>query len=186
MLIEDTYYSDNPGLDHELLRSGITAYAASQGWSIDTTLGEEKGVLPIVLGGDIESFWEDGPTGLPRSGMRAALFHPTTGYSLPEAVRLADAVCRLDHINSSSLFELTRQRSLDLWRRNGFYRLLNRMLFRAAEPDQRYRVFERFYGLSEPLIHRFYAGRSGWLDKVRVLTGKPPVPVGRALRCLRE
>ena len=45
------------------------------------------------------------------------------------------------------------------WRRTGYYRLLNRMLFCAAEPDQRYRIFERFYGLSDPLIRRFYAGR---------------------------
>lgn len=186
LLIEDTYYSDSPGVDDDALRAGINVYAASRGWSIATTVGEEKGVLPIVLGGDIESFWKDGPTRIARSGMRAALFHPTTGYSLPEAVRLADAVRGLEEINNTTLFELTRQRSLDLWRRNGFYRLLNRMLFRAAEPDQRYRVFERFYGLSEHLIHRFYAGRSGWIDKIRVLTGKPPVPVGRALRCLRE
>jgi len=117
--------------------------------------------------------------------MRACLFHPTTGYSLPEAVRLADTICRLDDFDGVALFDLTRQRSFDLWRRNGFYRLLNRMLFRAAEPARRFRVFERFYGLPEGLIKRFYAGRSGWIDKVRVLTGKPPVPVGRALRCLR-
>ena len=58
------------------------------------------------------------------------------------------------------------------------------MLFCAAEPDQRYRIFERFYGLSDPLIRRFYAGRLKWTDKVRVLTGKPPVPVLQALRCL--
>jgi lycopene beta-cyclase len=186
LLIEDTYYSENPGLDLEAIRDRIGAYAESRTWNIAATTGEERGVLPIVLGGDIESFWKVGPPGVPRSGMRAALFHPTTGYSLPEAVHLADAVCRLDDLTSAALFELTHRRSLDLWRRNGFYRLLNRMLFKAAEPDQRYRVFERFYGLPEPLIHRFYAGRSKWIDKVRVLTGKPPVPVGRALRCLRE
>lgn len=186
LLIEDTYYSDGPRLDRNMIRAGITTYAASQGWVVEEILDEEEGVLPIVLGGDIEAFWDTGPAGVARSGMRAALFHPTTGYSLPEAVRLADAVCNLNPFESATVFQLTRQRSLDLWRRNGFYRLLNRMLFRAAEPDQRQRVFERFYRLPENLIHRFYAGRTGWIDKLRVLTGKPPVPVGRALRCLRE
>jgi lycopene beta-cyclase len=60
------------------------------------------------------------------------------------------------------------------------------MLFRAAEPEARWRVLERFYGLSEGLVRRFYAGRSTLLDKARILTGKPPVPIRRALRELRE
>ena len=47
-------------------------------------------------------------------------------------------------------------------------------------------MLERFYGLSEGLVRRFYAGRSTLLDKARILTGKPPVPIRRALRELRE
>jgi lycopene beta-cyclase len=58
------------------------------------------------------------------------------------------------------------------------------MLYRAAEPDRRYRVLEHFYRLPEPLIGRFYAGRPTWRDKIRVLSGRPPVPVGRALRAV--
>jgi len=38
--------------------------------------------------------------------------------------------------------------------------------------------------LTEPLIERFYAGRSTALDKLRVLTGKPPVPISRGLAAL--
>jgi lycopene beta-cyclase len=186
LLIEDTYYSDSPDLDRPGLRAGIRAYARSQGWSVADVAGEEAGVLPIVLGGDIEQLWAAGPPGVARSGMRAALFHPTTGYSLPEAVSLADEVAACLGCGSEELFELTRRRSLQLWRRNAYFRLLNRMLFRAAEPDQRYRVFERFYGLSEGLIQRFYAGRLEWWDQLRLLVGRPPVPILRAMRCLRE
>ncbi len=185
-LIEDTYYADEPDLDHHRLRSGIEDYAEKQGWVIDAITGEEAGALPIVLGGDIEAFWAVGPEGVARSGMRGAFFHPTTGYSLPEAVRLADEIAAIPDLESASLYELTRRRSEELWRRTGYYRLLNRMLFRAAEPELRYRIFERFYGLSGGLIRRFYAGRLNWIDKVRLLTGKPPVPVHRALRCLAE
>jgi lycopene beta-cyclase len=72
------------------------------------------------------------------------------------------------------------------WRRRAFYRLLNRMLFRAADPDRRYKVLERFYRLPTPLIERFYAGEATLRDKLRILAGKPPVPVDRALRCLSE
>ncbi|MCU0303431.1 MAG: lycopene beta-cyclase CrtY [Thermoanaerobaculales bacterium] len=185
-LIEDTYYADQPGLDRAALRTAIADYATRRGWEIGEVAGEESGVLPIVLGGDIDAFWADGPPGVARSGMRGAFFHPTTGYSLPEAVRLADEIASLPELESPSLFELTRRRSLELWRRTGYYRLLNRMLFRAAVPELRYRIFERFYGLSPGLIRRFYAGRLKWTDKIRVLTGRPPVPVLRALRCIVE
>jgi lycopene beta-cyclase len=186
LLIEDTYYSDGPALDRDRIREGIGAYADEQGWQISEITGEEEGVLPIVLGGDIETFWDDGPVDVARSGMRAALFHPTTGYSLLEAVRLADELVALPVLNSNGVYEHTRSRSIALWRQHAFFRLLNRMLFQAAAPDKRFKVFERFYGLPTGLIQRFYAGRLGWIDKIRVLTGRPPVPVHRAIRCLRE
>jgi lycopene beta-cyclase len=57
------------------------------------------------------------------------------------------------------------------------------MLF-AAAPEQRWRVFARFYRLPENLIERFYAGRSTRADQARVLCGKPPVPVLGAIRAL--
>ena len=186
VLIEDTYYADAPDLDRPRLRAGIEAYAERQGWAMAEITGDEAGVLPIVLGGDIDAFWADGPPGVARSGMRGAFFHPTTGYSLPEAVRLADEIAAIPDPAGAPLFELTRRRSAELWRATGYYRMLNRMLFRAAEPELRVRVFERFYGLSAGLIRRFYAGRLKWTDKVRLLIGKPPVPILRALRCLAE
>ena len=49
-----------------------------------------------------------------------------------------------------------------------------------------YDVLARFYRLPEPLIRRFYAGRSPMRDRVRLLTGRPPVPVLRALRVMSE
>jgi lycopene beta-cyclase len=117
--------------------------------------------------------------------MRAALFHATTGYSLPEAVRLADAVAAAPDLRGPALCALTRERSRRTWRHGRFFRLLNRMLYRAARPEQRYRVLEHFYRLPEPLVARFYAGRPTLRDKLRILSGRPPVPLGRALRALR-
>ena len=60
------------------------------------------------------------------------------------------------------------------------------MLFKAADPPERYRVLERFYRLPEPLIGRFYAGRSTFTDRARILAGRPPVAVARALRAMME
>ena len=64
--------------------------------------------------------------------------------------------------------------------------MLTKMLFRAAEPGERYRILERFYRLDARLIARFYAGQSTLFDMGRVLSGKPPVPIGRAIAALRE
>jgi lycopene beta-cyclase len=185
LLIEDTRYTDGADFDRDELREGVGEYARGQGWTIEAVLEEEEGVLPVALDGDIEAHWRRAEGRAP-SGLRAALFHPTTGYSLPDAAALADAICCLATIDAPSVERLIRERSIRLWRERAFFRLLNRMLFRAARPGQRYRVLERFYGLPEALIARFYAARLTRLDKLRILAGKPPVPVGAALRCIAE
>ena len=184
--VEDTLYDADSTLDLPGMRDSIRRYAADQGWRVRRVVREEQGVLPIVLGGDVEAFWEEGPNGVPRSGMRAALFHPTTGYSLPDAVRLADELAQREKLDSAGLDEWIRERSIEKWKRDGFYRLLNRMLFDAALPGRRHLVLQRFYRLSEPLIERFYAGRSTAVDRMRLLVGRPPVPVHRALRCVLD
>ena len=58
------------------------------------------------------------------------------------------------------------------------------MLFRAADPTQRYKVLERFYRLSPGLVQRFYAAESTWSDQLRILAGRPPMPIGRAFGSL--
>jgi len=185
LLIEDTRYTDHHDLDPADFRAGIGAYAASQGWNIEAVLAEEQGVLPVALEGDIDAHWRRA-AGHVMSGLRAALFHPTTGYSLPDAVRLANSICKLPEINRVTIEKLIREQSISTWKRRGFFRLLNRMLFRAAQPEERYRVLQRFYGLREPLMARFYAARLTPLDKARIVTGVPPVPFFAGVRCLPE
>jgi lycopene beta-cyclase len=185
LLIEDTRYTDGADLDRELFRRGVQDYATAQGWNIEAVLREEDGVLPVALDGDIVAhFRRHGPAAL--SGLRAGLFHPTTGYSLPDAVRLADRLAHAFPAKDEALAFSIQTHAADVWKARAFYRLLNRMLFRAAEPDRRYRILERFYRLPEPLIERFYAAGSTLPDKLHILSGKPPVPVGAALKCLME
>jgi lycopene beta-cyclase len=183
LLIEDTRYSDTPALDHDAMRAAIAAYAASKGWRIRRVLREEEGALPVVLGGDLRAFLCARPE-IPRSGIRAGLFHYTTGYSLPEAARLADDLARLRSLTSAELAPWIRARSLRLWRRGRYFRLLNRMLFLAGPAEQRYRILEHFYRLPEDLVNRFYAGALTWGDRLRIVSGKPPVPVRPALASL--
>ncbi|MDB5890793.1 MAG: putative Lycopene cyclase [Polaromonas sp.] len=181
VLVEDTFYADGSTVDPNRLRSNIAAYVQARGWTVAALLREERGALPITLDGDIDAFWTD-VNGVARSGLAAGLFHPTTGYSLPDAVRLADRVAALPDVSAVPLFNAISAHARRQWRAQGFFRLLNRMLFQAAAPDQRWRVMQRFYGLPAPLIHRFYAGRPSLLDKVRILSGKPPVPLAAAAR----
>ncbi|MDT7935154.1 MAG: lycopene beta-cyclase CrtY [Sphingomonadaceae bacterium] len=179
LLIEDTYYADGPALDDAGVAERCRAYAAVQGWRSAREVRVERGVLPIALGGDMTRLWAGAP--VPKAGMRAALFHPLTGYSLPDAVRAADAVSALPDLGAEALMSALKGLSLRLWEERGFYRLLNRLLFRAAEPHERWRVLERYYRMPEETIGRLYAGRSTWADKARTLIGKPPVPFGRAV-----
>ncbi|RJF93347.1 lycopene beta-cyclase CrtY [Sphingomonas cavernae] len=186
VFVEDTYYSDTPGVDAMRLRGRIADYARARGWLVDHVAREETGVLPVCMGGDFERYWDMGGTQVPKAGMRAGLFHPTTGYSLPDAVRTAILIADMPDFAGEALHDRLFEHARDAWRSRGFYRLLNKMLFRAAEPDQRYRILERFYRLDPALISRFYAARSTGLDKLRILSGKPPVPIGRAIAAVRE
>lgn len=185
MLIEDTYYSDSPELDEPALETRIADYAANRGWAPGERLRTERGVLPVVIGGDFAAYWRSGGEKLAKAGTRAGLFHPTTGYSLPDAVRLALAVAASRDLSGAALCTLTHDHAARAWRDRRFYRLLDAMLFRAAEPAERYRVLERFYRLPDGLVARFYAARSTTLDKARVLAGRPPVKVSRALVALK-
>ncbi|RMF94878.1 MAG: lycopene cyclase [Gammaproteobacteria bacterium] len=182
LLVEDTRYSDGPALAVAEMREAIADYAAARGWQVSAVEREEQGALPVVLGGDLAAYLAEQPE-LPRAGVRAGLFHYTTGYSLPEAVRLADELAALPEsaLRSAPLADRIRARSFTLWRRGGYFRMLNRMLFLAGPPEERYRVLQHFYRLPAPLIERFYAGRPSWSDRVRILSGRPPVPVARAL-----
>jgi lycopene beta-cyclase len=180
LLVEDTHYVDSAAWQPERLRANIAAYVAARGWRVLEVLREEHGSLPIVLAGDFDAFWDE-LAGQPSSGLRAGLFHPTTGYSLPHAVRLAEHIAALGAFEAPQLFAAIRMEARRAWQDQRFFRLLNRMLFLAGRPEQRWRVMQRFYRLPAPLIARFYAGRPRLADKARVLSGKPPVPVAQAL-----
>ncbi|KFE52424.1 lycopene beta-cyclase CrtY [Pseudomonas syringae] len=181
VLVEDTHYVDHHSYSAEQLRQHIQEYVHHQGWTIAECLREEQGVLPITLAGDIAGFRADFK-GQPCSGLRAGFFHCTTGYSLPHAVRLADWIAQQNNLNADTLAREISALAYRAWRQQRFYRLLNRMLFLAGKPQDRWRVMQRFYGLSEGLIRRFYSGDSSSRDKLRMLIGKPPVPVNEAMR----
>ena len=179
LFVEDTYYSDTPDLDVPAIDARIAAYAAQRGWRYDI-VHREEGVLPVVHGGDFDLYWPPSDP-VARAGVRAGLFQPMTGYSLPDAVRFA---LRMADRPLDDLPRAARAYASAHWRRGSYYRMLGRMLFGAARPDERWRIFERFYRLDPALIQRFYAGQSSMADRLRILCGKPPVPIRSAMRTL--
>jgi lycopene beta-cyclase len=183
LLIEDTRYADGCALDGDGIEACIRDYAAAKGWRIATVAHREAGVLPIALDFDRRLFWSRAGD-VPWLGMRGAFFHATTGYSFPDAVRSANLVAEAWPIRSASLADLVHDHARAREPRQSFYRFLNRMLFRAAQPERRHLVMQKFYRLPQPVIERFYAGRTGLRDMARILSGKPPVPIHRALRSI--
>ncbi|MBJ3778739.1 lycopene beta-cyclase CrtY [Acuticoccus mangrovi] len=189
VLVEDTTYGDDPTLDRPALAARIDAYAAAMGWRVAAIAGEETGALPLLLACDVEALWAGAaPAGAGAPiGLRAGLFHPVTGYSLPMAARTALALANGDgplttrRLRASVEAIVRRHVAATL-----FDRMLNRMLFLAGRPQDRHRVLARFHRLPQPLIERFYAGRLPRHDKLRILLGKPPVPLLEALRALPE
>lgn len=180
IFVEDTYYSDGPALDEAGIAERIAAYAQAQGWQVEEVIHSESGVLPVVHGGDFDRYWPaDDPVA--RAGVKAGLFQPMTGYSLPDAVRFATWLVEQP---LKGLPAATRTYAAAHWKKGLYYRLLGRMLFGAAVPDQRWRIFARFYRLRPGLIQRFYAGRSTIADRIRILCGRPPVRIRDAMHAL--
>ncbi|HEX7852445.1 MAG TPA: lycopene beta-cyclase CrtY [Sphingobium sp.] len=184
VFVEDTYYSTDASLNVPLLESRIADYATMQGWTVAATGRMETGVLPVCSGGDFEAYWRGDTPGVAKVGLRGGFFHAMTGYSLVDAVRVAIQVAALDDLSGPMLHATLHHIGQEHWRGQAFYRLLARLLFDAADPPERHRVLARFYRLDPALIDRFYAGQSTVFDKLRIMMGKPPVPLGRAITAL--
>ncbi len=162
LLIEDTCFSSTPELDVPAYRASIAAYAAARGWQITETVREETGVLPLSLALDLP------PLGAPLlAGYGGGYFHPVTGYSFPIAARFAAAVAAG---TPEALTSMHQAHAAQL----PFALRLNRMLFHWFAPDQRYHVLERFYGMPEATIRRFYALELTAFDRARFFVGRPP------------
>jgi lycopene beta-cyclase len=183
VLVEDTYYSNGAELDIPAIADRVRALAGERG-IVGAELRQETGLLPILIGGDPQTFWPLSDP-IPRLGLRGGFFHATTGYSFSLALHLADALAEFaGPFDSASLARWTRERFMAHWRASGFFRLLNTMLFHAAKPDERHRIFAHFYRLPPGLIKRFYAGKLTLTDRMRILSGRPPVPLGAALAAM--
>lgn len=185
VFVEDTYYADEPDLDRSALSGRIDQYVRAQGWRHPEIIGHEAGALPVLTGGNFSAYQDSIRTeGVTVAGARGGFTHPLTSYTMCVAVENALAIAREADLPGPQLAVMFEARAREHWSRTAYYRLLARFLFFAAKPEKRVNVFQRFYGLKESLIERFYAARSRPLDKLRVLWGNPPVPIPAAIRAM--
>lgn len=174
ILIEDTRYSDTPEIDFKEFKDDILKVIESRGWKLKTIHRTEEAALPIPLSEIKELGSED-------SISLAGIFHDTTGYSLPDAVRLIQRIIELKEISPETIREAVSNYRQERSKDRSFFRLLNRLLFKAGDPKFRYKMLEHFYGKPQSLISRFYSGQMSKLERMRFFIGFPPVPVFGAI-----
>jgi lycopene beta-cyclase len=191
LLVEDTYYSTYPEFSEADLQERIESYVAERGWQIESILYREKGCLPIPMAPDsqkpnLENFSQYNPktdTLSISSGMAAGFFHPTTGYSIPEAIRFAEWLSVQFSRSKKQVYAASKLYYVDFFKRLMFYWRINNMLFCSGEPDQRHLILEGFYTLPEKTIQRFYALRFTATDFARLMfIGCKLVPLYEGLK----
>lgn len=181
LLLEDTYYSNSPELDHQKCEEEILSYARQYFPGDFKILRREEGCLPLCLSQQKMTEYKT-----LRLGAASLFYHPVTGYSIPQTLQMleqlmngfAKKLSAAEMLLAQTKFYEQKAASLS------FLLMLNRMLFLAAAPEKRYIVLQRFYKLPEELIHRFFRGEVVAKDQFRILIGKPPVSVLKALKAI--
>jgi lycopene beta-cyclase len=180
LLVTDTCLSRSAALDRDASRLSVLRYASRFG-PVTAIAREQSGVVPMP--------WKSAAPEPGRSplvvGFRGGFLHPTTGSSLPAAVRLAQ------HIGTRPAHAVFDRDFERLCRAHGaqfrFALRLNRLLFHGFAPHDMWRVFERFYRLPDSVVHRFHAMAMTHADRARLIVGRPPkgIKLGAALVAVR-
>lgn len=176
LLIEDTRYSNLPDLDDQAIEAEILRYAEEKGFDIESIESKERGSLPLP------GFDHSTPDFVEGSlGVKAGFYHPTTGYSVYEAVKTAEMISAWAKSDVLSIPSKLKEAADQRFHEQKFYRRLNNMMFLAADPEKRYCVLESFYEHNPELIGRFYAGKTNMSDKLRIISAKPPIAMRKAI-----
>ena len=184
VIVQECFYSDESELNVDRISRSVRAYVERRGWKIAKVEREESATLPIPM---VSDYLKTSVSGEPLPiGARGGYFHATTGFVLPDAVHFADFLAGLQELGTQSAREALMKHRRSWVSRQRFYRLLNRLVFYAAEPPLRYQVLQNFYELPQDLVERFHAGKTTWSDRLRILSGRPSMPLDRALRSLTE
>jgi lycopene beta-cyclase len=174
ILLELTSYSNDPVINEQEYRNTLLEICKKRKWIISSVLRTEKSSLPIPLTKVTVS--ESA-----RVVQLGGLFHDTTGYSLPDAVRVIDCLLTENPAYFSFKSKLQTYRDSRVNDR-AFFRMLNRLMFRAADNESRYKMLQFFYKHDVDLISHFYSGQLKFTEKLKFFLGKPPVSIVGAVK----
>jgi lycopene beta-cyclase len=177
VLIEDTYFSNAAGLDAEEVSAGILSDAPSLGLDVESVLRTEVGVLPMPSRSTFAVSNKSPIIG----GYAGGWFNPGTGYSLAAAARLAEhlSCVAIDDTFGREWHRLVRRIRFQ----SHFLAFLNLLMFSFFHEAGRQRLMQRFYMVSDPVIHRFFAMQSTAIDMWRIMyVGAPWTPKGWSKR----
>lgn len=172
ILFEDTVYSNNPELADEIYTSRIYSYIEKMGFSVSRVVRTERGVLPIPFSKRAPS-----STGIDLS----EIFHETTGYSLPDALRVTDLMLS-SSLNPDDLKQVVQNYRDTRSSSQRFFCFLNKTMFKASSDKDRYKTLQFFYRSPITTIIKFYSGQMGQWDQLKFFIGKPPVSVMSVLK----
>lgn len=167
LLVEDTRFSDRPFLDVAAVAADAQAYADEHGWRGEV-VRREHGVLPMPF----DCAVTPPRPGLIVAGYQGGWLHPVTGYSLPTAARLADALAvglATDDVAGAVARAAAAQAD-----QLAFANRMTSMMFRWFAPDRRREALAHFYRLPADVIARFYALALTRGDRARLFLRRPP------------
>jgi len=180
LLVEDTRYSHSSHLELGEFRQEIMSYCQEKNWVVKEVFDEESGCLPLPLS---YRFFEELNSPALLVGMKAGLFHPTTGYSLPFAVKTVENFLKAREEKQWPEIQKKLVKSERFNQR--LFVGLNRVMFGATSPEKRYTFLQHFYELPEKLMNAFYSHQMSMKDWMRFFMRTPPVKVVSAVKALK-
>ncbi|HVK60288.1 MAG TPA: lycopene cyclase family protein, partial [Bdellovibrionales bacterium] len=184
IFVSENFCSDTSELNEDRISKSLRSYVERRGWKIKTMERQEKNALPMPLTAESVRTSVTGEALL--IGARGGYFHSTTCQSLADTVRFAEHLAKLQELTTNSARDSLMRFRRSWLSRQRFYRLVNRLIFNASEPTLRYQVLQRFYELPTEMLARFQGGRTSWADRLRIITGKSPLPFKKAVRHFTE
>ncbi len=181
LMLEDTHYSDTADYDIEYYKKKMLQYAAVRGWKVKKVTRVEHGALLIPMEGDPD-LKVDFVKGVPPTGIRAGLYHPITSYASSSAIKLAEFISKQPDIESAAMCALIKENIKKLIKYQSVSFILNRMIFRVAVPEKRYKILQYFYTKNDGMVKRFYASTMKLTDYLNLCFGVPPVNIMRIFR----
>jgi lycopene beta-cyclase len=174
LLVELTSYSNEKAIDEAEYEKVIWEKISEKNLFVESVLRKEMAALPIPL----ERVTFESEANVVNL---AGIFHDTTGYSLPYAVKLID-----DLLTEKPSLEFFQSKIKEFEKRiakdRAFFRTLNRFMFKASGNQDRYKMLQFFYKHQPELISHFYAGELSFTEKIRFFMGKPPVSIFSAMK----